>query len=71
MLPVNDAGEPDYGYMERYVRNMMLRKYKQYLAFLGSPRRPDSSQDGVAPVGIGEDADLGGDDGDDTRNLIR
>lgn len=71
MLPVNDAGEPDYGYMERYVRNMMLRKYKQYLAFLGSPRRPDSSQDGVAPVGIGEDADLGGDDGDDPRNLIR
>lgn len=34
MLPVNDSGEPDYEYMEQYAKNMMLRKYKQYLAFL-------------------------------------
>lgn len=34
MLPVNDSGEPDYEYMEQYVKNIMLRKYKQYLAFL-------------------------------------
>lgn len=34
MLPVNDSGEPDYNYMEQYTKNMMLRKYKQYLAFL-------------------------------------
>lgn len=34
MLPVNDAGEPDYAYMEQYAKNMMLRKYKQYLAYL-------------------------------------
>lgn len=34
MLPVDDAGEPDYAYMEQYAKNMMLRKYRQYLAFL-------------------------------------
>jgi type I restriction enzyme M protein len=34
MFPVNNSGEPDYEYMEQYVKNMMLRKYRQYLAFL-------------------------------------
>lgn len=34
MLPVDDAGEPDYAYMEQYSKNMMLRKYKQYLEFI-------------------------------------
>ena len=34
MLPVTDSGEPDYRYMEQYAKNMMLRKYQQYLAFL-------------------------------------
>ena len=34
MLPIDNAGEPDYEYMEQYVKNMMLRKYQQYLAFL-------------------------------------
>ena len=34
MLPVTDSGEPDYKYMEQFVKNMMLRKYRQYLAFL-------------------------------------
>lgn len=34
MLPVTDSGEPDYEYMEQYVKNMMLRKYRQYLVFL-------------------------------------
>lgn len=34
MLPVADSGEPDYEYMEQYAKNMMLRKYQQYLAFL-------------------------------------
>lgn len=33
MLPVNDMGEPDYAYMEQYAKNMMVRKYKQYLSF--------------------------------------
>ena len=34
MLPVNDSGKPDYAYMEQYAKNMMLRKYRQYLAYL-------------------------------------
>lgn len=34
MLPVDDAGEPDYAYMEQYAKNMMFQKYKQYLTFL-------------------------------------
>ncbi len=34
MLPVTDAGNPDYEYMEQYAKNMMLRKYEQYLAFI-------------------------------------
>lgn len=34
MVPVDDAGEPDYAYMEQYAMNMMLAKYEQYLAFL-------------------------------------
>lgn len=34
LLPVNDAGEPDYDYMEQYAKNMMLKKYKQYLAYI-------------------------------------
>ncbi len=33
MLPVTDEGMPDYQYMEQYAKNMMLRKYKQYLAY--------------------------------------
>lgn len=34
MLPVDDDGKPDYAYMEQYAKNMMLRKYEQYLAFI-------------------------------------
>lgn len=34
MLPVTDEGDPDYTYMEQYSKNMMLRKYQQYLAYL-------------------------------------
>lgn len=34
MLPVTDAGRPDYEYMEQYIKNMMLHKYEQYLAFI-------------------------------------
>lgn len=35
LLPVDDANEPDYEYMEQYVKSVMLRKYRPYLAFLG------------------------------------
>lgn len=34
MLPITDQGEPDYEYMEQYTKNMMLKKYMQYLKFL-------------------------------------
>lgn len=34
MLPVTDEGTPDYDYMERYTKNLMLRKYKKYLDYL-------------------------------------
>lgn len=36
MLPIDDDGNPDYSYMEQYAKNMMLRKYKQYLSYLDS-----------------------------------
>lgn len=35
MLPVDESGSPDYEYMERYARRMMLRKHRRYLDFLG------------------------------------
>ena len=28
MLPVTDSGEPDYEYMEQYVKSVMFRKYE-------------------------------------------
>lgn len=34
MLSIDDSGKPDYEYMEQYAKNMMLRKYKQYLEFI-------------------------------------
>lgn len=34
MLPITNSGEPDYEYMEQYAKNMMLRKYQQYMTFL-------------------------------------
>ena len=33
MLPVDSNGDPDYEYMESYSRNMMIRKYSQYMAY--------------------------------------
>ena len=36
MLPVTEDGEPDYQFMEDYVRELMDRKRKQYLDYLGS-----------------------------------
>lgn len=42
MLPVTDDGAPDYEYMEQYARNLMLRKYKQYLSYLDSKEKTDT-----------------------------
>ena len=43
MLPVTEDGVPDYGYMDRYVKNKMIQKYKQYLAYLDSKQNLNSS----------------------------
>jgi restriction enzyme bgcI subunit beta len=34
LVPINVAGEPDYAYMEQFIKNIMLKKYQQYLSFL-------------------------------------
>ncbi|WP_298594093.1 restriction endonuclease subunit S [uncultured Mitsuokella sp.] len=34
MVPVDDSSNPDYTYMEQYTKNMMRKKYEQYLSFL-------------------------------------
>ena len=44
MLPVTDLGEPDYGYMEQYAKNMMIRKYRQYLSFLDAKDKTETVQ---------------------------
>ena len=31
MLPINDDGEPDFDYMEAYVKNFMAAQYRKYL----------------------------------------
>ncbi len=36
MIPIDDKDSPDYAYMEQYAKNMMLRKYEQYLTFIDS-----------------------------------
>jgi len=33
MLPVTDGGEPDYDFMEQYVKELMIDKYMQYMIF--------------------------------------
>lgn len=44
MLPVNDAGNPDYEFMEYYGRQIMIDKYRQYLSFCASDKgRPNQS----------------------------
>lgn len=36
MLPIDEAGDPDYEYMEQYAKNMMIQKYQQYLNYIDS-----------------------------------
>lgn len=31
LLPVTDDGQPDYDFMEQYIKDLMLQKYFQYL----------------------------------------
>lgn len=34
MLPVDKVGNPDYEYMEQYIRNLKIKKYKEYIAYI-------------------------------------
>ena len=34
MLPATDSGEPDYLYMEQYIKNLMIAKYNSYLEYV-------------------------------------
>lgn len=34
MLPVTERGEPDYEYMEQYIKNLMIKKYQSYLDYV-------------------------------------
>ena len=36
MLPSTSEGSPDYEYMEQYAKNLMYKKYNQYLSYLKS-----------------------------------
>ena len=34
MLPVNDAGNPDYEYMEQYIKNLEYNKIIEYMVYI-------------------------------------
>lgn len=34
MLPVNDAGNPDYEYIEQYIKNLEYNKIIEYMAYI-------------------------------------
>ena len=40
LLPVDAEGQPDYAYMEQYVKNLMHKKYRQCLAWLHGQTPP-------------------------------
>lgn len=46
ILPTTPSGEPDYLYMENYIKEIMLRKYNEYLEFknLGSNEYKDTQE---------------------------
>ncbi len=33
LLPIDDDGKPDFDYMERYVKNVVVSKYRQFLSY--------------------------------------
>lgn len=33
MLPATESGEPDYEYMEQYIKNLMIKKYQNYIDY--------------------------------------
>lgn len=36
LLPIDAQGQPDYDYMEQYVKNKMIQKYNNYLQYLNA-----------------------------------
>ena len=34
-LPVNDEGEPNFEYMEAFIRNIEATQYRKYLEYIG------------------------------------
>ena len=34
MLPVNDAGNPDYEYMEQYIKKLEYNKIIEYMVYI-------------------------------------
>lgn len=34
LLPVDKQGKPDYEYMEQYIKNLMIKKYNDYLSYV-------------------------------------
>lgn len=36
LVPVNDRDEPDYTYMEQYIKNIFIKKYNEYLYYYDS-----------------------------------
>ncbi len=35
MLPVDESAQPDFAYMENYIRNIMAGQYRKYLEYIG------------------------------------
>ena len=33
LLPTDSSGNPDYAYMENFIKNLMAQKYTEYLEF--------------------------------------
>ena len=33
LLPVDKQGNPDYKYMEQYIKNIMIKQYKAYIVY--------------------------------------
>ena len=47
MLPVNDSGEPDFDFMENYMRDIeakQLQRYREYILNLPPPRENSDVQ---------------------------
>jgi hypothetical protein len=36
MLPISEKNQPDYAYMEQYIKNIEYKKITQYLDYLSS-----------------------------------